>query len=106
MCIRDRNGGGRTAVSFLLCIALVCTLFSGCTSGNEDRQQEAQRQEIRAQVRSFDQPVNEDGIAVDLSENPYFMTELSGFEYSQPETITYDSEVTGTQRQALSLIHI
>lgn len=99
-----RNGGGRTAVSFLLCIALVCTLFSGCTSGNEDRQQEAQRQEIRAQVRSFDQPVNEDGIAVDLSENPYFMTELSGFEYSQPETITYDSEVTGTQRQASVLL--
>ena len=91
-------------LALLLCAVLICASLSGCTSGKENAQRETERQKIREQIREFQQPVNEDGIAVDLSENPYFMTEQPGFEYSEPETITYDSEVTGTQRQASVLL--
>ena len=60
--------------------------------------------ELRAEAKQYDQAVNEQGIAVDLSENPYYMKEHPEFQYSQPETITYDSEVTGTKRHANILL--
>ena len=41
---------------------------------------------------------------MDLSENPYYMTEQPGYEYSEPETITYPSGITGTERHAMVLL--
>lgn len=59
---------------------------------------------VKNEVLSYDQPVNEDGIAVDMEENPYFMAEMPGFDYPEPETITYYSGVTDTKRHAMVLL--
>ena len=88
----------------LLCLS---TVLSGCTHSDERRAQlQAQQESVRTEAQQYDQQVNEDGIAVDLSENPYFMTKQPGFEYNEPETITYPSEVTGTDRHANILLPV
>ena len=93
-----RRGKFAAATALLLCL---CTAFSGCAGSETATSRQA---ELRAEAKQYDQAVNEQGIAVDLSENPYYMKEHPEFQYSQPETITYDSEVTGTKRHANILL--
>lgn len=94
----SRRGKFAAATALLLCL---CTAFSGCAGSETATSRQA---ELRAEAKQYDQAVNEQGIAVDLSENPYYMKEHPEFQYSQPETITYDSEVTGTKRHANILL--
>lgn len=84
-------------------LLLLCSsALYGCgTDGNEEL-----RQQTKQEVLAYEQETNEDGVAVDLSENPYFMTEQPGYEYNSPETITYFSEVTGTMRHAGVLLPV
>ncbi len=63
-------------------------------------QNKALQEESIQLVRSYPQAVNEDGIAVEMRENPYFKTKMPGFEYPEAETITYYSTVTNTNRHA------
>mgnify|MGYP000441575505 CR=1 FL=1 len=86
-------------------ILFISAVFSGCVKGDEQNAElQAKQESIRVEAQQYEQETNEDGIAVDLSDNPYFMTEQEGFEYSEPETITYSSEVTGTERHANVLL--
>ncbi len=75
--------------------------FSGCTPDSENTEQ---REQSRLKVLEYRQEVNEDGIAADLSRNPYYKTEQPGYEYSEPQTIKYDSAVTGSTREAMILL--
>lgn len=59
---------------------------------------------IKYKVLGYHQEMNEDGIAVDMSDNPYFMTKQPGYMYPSPDTITYHSEITGTDRHAMVLL--
>ena len=59
------------------------------------------KERIGREIAQYKQEVNEQGIAADLSENPYFMAKQIGYDYRRPETITYPSGITGTDRHAM-----
>lgn len=59
------------------------------------------KQQLKEKIQQYEQETNEDGIAVDMSENPYFNEKQTGYDYRRPETITYPSELTGTDRHAM-----
>ena len=52
-------------------------------------------------VEAYQDRLNEDGIAIDTENNPYFMEQQPGYDYRSPKTITYESKVTGTKRKAM-----
>lgn len=52
-------------------------------------------------VEAYQDRLNEDGIAIDTENNPYFMEKQPGYDYRSPKTITYESKVTGTKRKAM-----
>lgn len=62
-----------------------------------------EKDDLREEIRAFNaaQETNEDGIVVDMSENPYFTEKQPGFSYKAPKTITYYSDITGTKRHAM-----
>ncbi len=60
--------------------------------------------EVKEEVLSYQQEVNQDGIAVDMSQNPYFNQKQPGYYYPEPEEIEYASEVTGTMRHAYVIL--
>lgn len=62
------------------------------------------QEHVRAGIRNYDLEINEDGIAVDLSDHPYYMTKQPKYYYRSPDEITYYSQVTGTWRHALVLL--
>ncbi len=62
--------------------------------------------EFQQAAKDYVQEVNEDDIAVDLSENPYFMTKIPGFQYASAERISYQSKVTNTTKHARILLPV
>ena len=60
--------------------------------------------QFRKEALSYVQEVNADGIAVDLSDNPYFMKKIIGFRYNKAERIQYESEVTNSTKHAYVLL--
>ena len=48
-----------------------------------------------------EQETNADGIVVDMLDNPYFTEKQIGYKYRAPITITYPSDITGTDRHAM-----
>jgi len=61
----------------------------------------AYKQKVKEKIQNYEQETNKDGIAVDMSENPYFMKKQPGYSYRSPDTITYHSDITGTDRHAM-----
>jgi len=61
----------------------------------------AYKQQVREKVESYEQETNEDGIAIDMSQNPYFMKKQPGYSYRSPDTISYHSDITDTDRHAM-----
>ncbi len=59
---------------------------------------------FRRDALRYVQEVNEDGIAVDLSDNPYYMKKIIGFEYNKAKRISYHSEVTDAEKHAYVLL--
>lgn len=58
------------------------------------------------EVKAYKQETNSDGIAVDLSDNPYYKTKIEGLEYAQAERISYKSKVTGHTKHARVLLPV
>lgn len=56
--------------------------------------------ESSEKVASYHQELDENGIAIDMRDNPVFATKLSGYDYPDYKTITYYSGVTDTIRHA------
>ena len=57
-------------------------------------------------VTSYNQPVNDEGIAVDMLDNPYFNQKIKGYDYPEPKEISYHSTVTDTDRHAYVLLPV
>lgn len=91
----------RITAAVLSAALFLSALLSGCGA---DALNEDLREKTKQEVLQYEQETDEQGIAVDLSENPYYKTEQPGYEYSEPETITYPSGVTGTERHAMVLL--
>ncbi len=72
------------------------------TESEEDRIRAASREKYL----SYEQAVDENGIAIDLRDNPVFDQKMEGYDYPEPQTIVYDSGVTNTQRHATVLFPI
>lgn len=83
----------RKVIAFVMAAVLI---FIVCISIQDIR-----KQKIINAVNQYDQETNEQDIAVNLSDNPYFMEKQPGFRYREPETITYPSKITGTDRHAM-----
>ncbi len=75
----------------LLIAVTMITGFTGCASMKKD-------------ALAYEQEKNADGIAVDLSDNPYYKEKISGFKYAEAERISYDSQVTGATKHARVLL--
>lgn len=67
---------------------------------------EEEKQKLKEEILSFEQSVNEDGMAIDMTNNPYFMEKHKGFEYPTPREITYYSGITKTDRKAYVLLPV
>ena len=67
-----RRGKFAAATALLLCL---CTAFSGCAGSETATSRQA---ELRAEAKQYDQAVNEQGIAVDLSEKSLLYEGTSG----------------------------
>lgn len=55
----------------------------------------------KSRVIAYEEIANEDGIVTDTDDNPYFAKKQPGYIYKSPDTITYHSDVTGTDRKAM-----
>lgn len=55
---------------------------------------------VESEIQSYKAQANTDGI-VDSTPDPYFIKKQAGYAYRVPETIVYDSSVTGTKRHAM-----
>ncbi len=84
----------RKKITLLLIIALIIIITSVVI-------QNKNKQRIRKTIEVYNQKVNNQDIVVDLSDNPYFLERQSGYDYREPETITYQSQITGTERHAM-----
>lgn len=67
---------------------------------------EEYKQQIKNQVAQYKQPVNDEGIAVNMLDNPYFQKKMPGFEYPKPQEISYHSTVTDTDRHAYVILPV
>lgn len=61
----------------------------------------AYKQQVREKIENYEQETNKDGIVIDMSGNPYFMKKQPGYSYRSPDTITYHSDITNTDRHAM-----
>ncbi len=52
----------------------------------------------------YEQETNSDQIAIDLSDNPFYMSKIQGYEYAQAAQIKYTSKVTNTVKHARVLL--
>lgn len=59
------------------------------------------RTHVRKQIENYHQETNDQGLAVEMRDNPYFASRQPGFYYSPPKVISYHSEVTGGTRHAM-----
>ncbi len=80
-------------------IVIVLTILSVLLFVGLNIYKEYLREKITAYNAQME--TNEDGIVVDMSANPYFTKKQIGFKYRAPITITYPSEITGTDRHAM-----
>ena len=62
------------------------------------------REHIRTKVLSYEQETNEDKIAVDMQDNPYFTRKQPGYRYRNADVVRYYSEVTDTYRHATVIL--
>lgn len=83
----------KIAISFLVVIAAIGYVMILAYG--------AYNQQVKEEIQNYEQETNEDGIVVDMSENPYFTKKQIGFRYRNPETISYPSNITGTDRHAM-----
>lgn len=67
---------------------------------------EQKRQESYDLVMSYKQETNDEGIAVDMLDNPYFMEKMDGYEYPSPKEISYYSSITNTKRHAYVILPV
>lgn len=81
-------------ITLLLIIALII-IIAGMVIQNKNKQR------IRKTIEAYNQKVNSQYIVVDLSDNLYFLEKQPGYDYQEPETITYQSHITGTKRHAM-----
>ncbi len=75
-----------------LSILMIIFLLAGCRKYSEN------------EAKDYVQETNEDGIATDLSDNPYYMEKIKGYKYSTAERISYTSEVTNATKHARVLL--
>lgn len=62
------------------------------------------RNYVKNKVLAYEQETDEQGIAQDMSDNPYFATKQPGFSYKNAEIIKYYSGVTDTYRHAAVIL--
>lgn len=83
-------------VGALLLVAAGIVAAAGWTAFLQNK---VQRQ-VDAEFAGYEQAANADGIVVETPD-PYFIKKQTGYTYRAPETIRYDSAVTGGSRQAM-----
>lgn len=92
---------GIITIIFISVLVAVCYCY--VTQKNVDKKLQ---EESRQKVEAYHQEVDENGIAVDMRDNPVFAEELPGFEYPAYTTISYYSKVTDTIRHANVILPI
>lgn len=62
--------------------------------------QAEQERRVKEQIRQLEQKKEADGIIRETPQ-PYFIEKQAGYQYREPEEITYPSRITGTNRHAM-----
>ena len=84
-----------TVVAFFMITAVIFTMIFG---------KNAYKSHIKSKVLAYEQETNEDGIAVDMLDNPYFAQKQPGYSYKNPDVVKYYSGVTDTYRHATVIL--
>lgn len=87
---------------FVILVVINCVTLSYIIQQYKDNR----RQESYDKVMAYEQKVDENGIAVDMLDNPYFMEKMPGYDYPSPKEITYYSSITQTKRHAYVILPI
>lgn len=93
----------RKVIAFAFAVILLASFPVSLSSCSKTLDKEEEKS-VKNEVLSYNQVLNDDGIAVDMEDNPYFMQEMPGYSYPEPEAIEYYSGVTDTERHAMILL--
>lgn len=98
--MKNTDGKKRKLIIFIAAAAIVAAGIAAAIIFGGG----AYREHIKNKVLSYEQETDENGIAVDMSDNPYFASKQPGYFYRNPEVIRYYSGVTDTNRHATVIL--